>query len=198
MHQWVMSDLNTSCHVSMSHVSMSRVRSEDVNQWVMSDMHQWVMSDMNTSCHVSMSHVRYQYVMSRVIQSRGISTRRWCIGGSQMWMSHDLSICVWDMTYLYVTWLICMRHDSFDLHGDVLAAVKYGWVTTCPFVYVTWLMCMRHDSFDETWLISESRLLHVWLAVFIRYHPPRLLHSWLAVFVRDSFIYTAYYIRSVL
>ena len=72
------------------------------------------------------------------------------------------------------------RRTRLDDTPNVIGCI-YKWVTTCPFVYVTWLMCMRHDSFDETWLIPES-----WL-----------LHSWLAVFVRDSFIYTAYYIRSV-
>ena len=41
-YQWVMSHMNESCHVWMSHVTYG-----------------WVMSHMNASCHIRMSHVTH-------------------------------------------------------------------------------------------------------------------------------------------
>ena len=46
-YEWVMSHMNESCHIWMSHVT-----------------YEWVMSHMNGSCHIWMSHVIHEWVMS--------------------------------------------------------------------------------------------------------------------------------------
>jgi len=48
--QWVMSHINESCHISMSHV-----------------IYQWVTSGVNESCHISTSHVTYQWSIANKV-----------------------------------------------------------------------------------------------------------------------------------
>ena len=48
-------------------------------------------------------------------------------------LTPHLESLICDMTYLYVTWRICMWHDVF--------------VCDMTYLYATWLICMWHDVF---------------------------------------------------
>jgi len=47
--KWVISHMNESCHICMSHGT-----------------YEWVVSHMNVTCHIWMSHVTYEWVVSRM------------------------------------------------------------------------------------------------------------------------------------
>jgi len=100
---------------------------------------------------------------------------------------------MWDMTWLYETCLVHVRHDSF----------MWDMTRSCE----TWLVHVRHDSFmwdmphsRVTWLIQVTKLIHVRHDWFIDYllgskscsivlpsgGMPRSCETWLVHVRRDS------------
>ena len=68
-YEWVMSHMNESCHIRMSH--LYNLIYWRMNEWCpMSEWtHEWVMSRMNESCHIWTSHVTYEWAMSPIQMS---------------------------------------------------------------------------------------------------------------------------------
>ena len=62
--EWVMSHTNESCHIRMSHVTCRWVTLKPKVAYC-----EWVMSHENESCHIRMSHVTCEWVMSQVDES---------------------------------------------------------------------------------------------------------------------------------
>ena len=115
--EWVMSHMNESCLIWMSHVS-----------------HERVMSHMNESCHTWVRHRTYEWV---VLHAYLISAIGFCNSASSIsFFSASTSdyVRVWhdsltrDVTHSHETWLIHLRHYSFI--RDVTSS------------YVTWLVHM--------------------------------------------------------
>ena len=78
-YEWVMSCMNESCHVRMGHVTYEWVMSRIYESWHVCMSHvtyEWVMTRMNVLCLVKMSCDTYEWVMSRINES-------W-----HVWMSH--------------------------------------------------------------------------------------------------------------
>ena len=113
MYKWVMSHMNESCHIWMSHVT-----------------YEWVMSHMNESCHIWMSHVTYEWVMSHTNES------------CHMWMSHVIcewvtshtneSCHIWmsRATHMHESchiWMSCATHMNESCH-IWMGHVTYEWV----------------------------------------------------------------------
>jgi len=89
--------------------------------------------------------------------------------------------CAWDMTRSYETWLVHMRHDSYEswliyihMRHDSYTRLIYIymshvsciciWVMTQ--VYETWLVHMEHDSFIDVFtylLVTQIRRWGAWL-----------------------------------
>jgi len=68
-YECVMSHMNESCHIWMSHVTYEWVMShmnESCHIWMIHVTYEWVMSHMTEWCHIWMSHVTYAWVMSRM------------------------------------------------------------------------------------------------------------------------------------
>jgi len=105
-YEWVMSHMNESCHIWMSHVT-----------------YEWVISHMNESCHIWRSHVTYEWVMSYIGevsieegQRHGVERRVfWCRLRWQMsrhtWMSHVINESVRShmIGHVIYRWGICWR-----------------------------------------------------------------------------------------
>jgi len=69
---WVMSHMNESCRIWMSHVAYEWVIShmnESCHTWMSHVKYEWGMSHMNESCHIWRSHVMYEWVMSHTNES---------------------------------------------------------------------------------------------------------------------------------
>ena len=65
--EWVMSQLNESCHTWQSpHEWIMSLLNESCHTWMSHVTHAWVMSHMNESCHTWMSHVTHEWVMSHM------------------------------------------------------------------------------------------------------------------------------------
>ena len=80
-YEWIVSHINESCHIWMSHVTYEWVMShmnEWFHIWISHVTYEWVTSHMNEPCHIWMSHVTYEWVMSHT----------WMGVMSQIWMSH--------------------------------------------------------------------------------------------------------------
>jgi len=99
---WVMSRMNESWQVWMSHVT-----------------YEWVMPRTNGSCHIWMSHVTYLWVMTRMHES------------CHVWMSHDTNECVmsrknesWHIWMSHVTYKWVMTRMNESCHTSMSHAVS--------------------------------------------------------------------------
>jgi len=81
---WVMSYMNESCHIWMSHVT-----------------YEWVMSHMNESWRIWMSHFTYEWVMSHMNESFHI------------WISHIIYECIiaWGIAHMNESWHMQIYRD---------------------------------------------------------------------------------------
>jgi len=134
-YEWVMSHMNESCHVWMSHVTYAWVMShmnESCHVWMSNAIYEWGMSHMNESCHICMSHVTYGWVMTHMYES-------WHI-----WMSH--------ITYEWVT-----SHMDESCHIRT-SHVTHAWVMShmnesCHMWMVDW-----GDASWQKWVMSYIQI----------------------------------------
>jgi len=139
----IMSHMNESCHIWMSHVTSNESRYKRVyprslkeschiwrSQWVIWMRHvtyEWVMSHMTGSCHICMSHVTYEWVMSPVNES------------CHIWMSH--------VTYEWVT-----SHMNESCH--------LKWVTLHTSLPQRLSLSLTHTT-SFSWCVCESCTIFV-------------------------------------
>ena len=85
------------------------------------------------------------------------------------WFAWDMTLFIWDMTHLYETWLIHMRHDSF--------------IWDMTYLYETGLMHMTHDSciWDMTESHETSRASRVFLLSPCHKEAPRHMRRLLKI-----------------
>ena len=132
-YEWVMSHMNESCHIWMSHVTY---------EWVMSHLNH---SDMYESCHVCMSHLQSSY-------HQVLFSHEWVMTYIRD-MAHSHVISIWVMSHLGGSCFICMSHVTSKwvmLHLNEschiwMSHVTFEWVTCkAPFnsrssSYLTWI-----------------------------------------------------------
>ena len=126
--------------------------------------------------------------------------------GSPRWKG----IRTYDMTHLYVTWLIHTWHDSFTrgmAQWNMIHMYRFG-QSDCWFVGVTWRMHMLHDSATRdmtysyvTWLIDMRFTLTHWYKIHMTHsyvwHGPLvwgMTHScdmahWYTIHMTHSYVW---------
>ena len=112
-YEWVMSHVNESCHIRMSHAT-----------------YEWVMSHRNESCHIRMNHVTCEWVMSHMNASCHTWTRHVTYDVTHEWVMSpmDKSCHVW-MSHValtsYMTWVMSRMNASCHIW---MHHVTYEWV----------------------------------------------------------------------
>jgi len=114
---WVVSDMNGSCHIWMSHVT-----------------YEWVMSDMNGSCHVRMRHDTCEWVMPH-----GIESWHTCNESCHIWMGHVTY--EWVISHTQESCHIWVVHVIYEWVVSHYHIVTYEWVISALH---TW---MRHVTY---------------------------------------------------
>jgi len=171
-YEWVMSDMNESCHMWLHHVThmneschtykwdMSRMN-EDISPMNKScHTYEWVMSNVNESCHPSMHrviHMHEQYCL-------------WVISHTNvMYESH-----IWIMSHMnpiYESCHICISHMDPSLYKSTArrAVMSHIWMWNENWVNETYSY-VWHDVFlCVTWRIHmcDMTYSYVWHDVFI-------------------------------
>ena len=140
-YEWVMSHMNESCHIWMSHVTYEWVMSHmnaSCHIWMRHIMYEWVMSRINESCHIWMSHVTYEWVVSHIKES------------CHIWMSH--------VTYECIISYMCMEKMRLNL---MLACMYYNiYINTTSYV-LTPHMWYVWSILYVMWVATISRLLKI-------------------------------------
>jgi len=154
------------------YVSNEWVTSISINIWVIIESLQCL-----SICELQISHfnVRIESLIDIDMTRRNVSC---------LWVT---SKHMWDLTHLYVTWLIliCNVSRSYMTWLMHLCDMNSFWVLRCvTFMCVRWLIHMWHDSFIcVTWLIHMCDMTDSYVTWLI--HMRDVTHScvW-----HDSFI----------
>ena len=154
-HEWVMSHVNESCHICMSHVTCE--------SWLIY-AHTQVVAHVNESCHIWMSHDTYEWAMSHV---HYVTRHIWMSHVTyERIMSHMDESCHICMSHVTYAWVMSHTHESCPIfHNSSNSHVK----CTSVDLYV-----LRHTS-DFTYeygVASTSKLLKC-----IRFFCKRALHK---------------------
>jgi len=148
---WVLSRMNESCHVCMSHVTyewvMECVRRASCHTRSSSVFHSptwlstmicvymcaynWVVSRMYESCHVWMSPVAYEWVLSRMNES------------CHVWMSHVTY--EWVMSRMNESCHVWMSHVTYDWVMSRMNESCPLWVSRVTCDWVMWMTCPTWD-----------------------------------------------------
>ena len=171
IYEWVMSHVNESRHVWISHVTYERVMSrmkesrlsyESIMSliWMSHVKCEWVMSQLNESCHIwsvmSSCHI-CEWVMSHMNKSCHI----WMNHVADNWvMSHvSMSMCRY-MTHSYVTHMI---YHSFMCH-------TYEWVIYRMMYHTHELVTSHTMGSCQIWATTMRG--HAFFAANIEYGTP--------------------------
>jgi len=156
-YEWVMSHMNESCHIWMSHVYSSRLASvfyclcnmcaytcHMAHTYVTWIIHMWRGSFMRDTTHLLAAPATllaigiFEWVMSYLWMSSVTCVNESChICGwvlSRVWMSHVISVdefchvCEWVMSYLWMSSVTCVN-ESRQICGWVMSRVWMSRVT---------------------------------------------------------------------
>ena len=105
-YECIMSHMNASCHIQISHVAITRWKGGPT-MWMSHATNAWVMSHMNESCHIWMSHVTYEWVTT------------WNLHGGRAWKHEWMS----HVTYEYMNELWHIQTS----HGILISDFTYEW-----------------------------------------------------------------------
>jgi len=138
--RWVISYMNKSCHICMSHVIKNDAWRAALFRHMSHVTHEWVIScRMNGSCLICMSHVPYAWVMFHMHEPCRIC------------MSHVIYECVmsrmneWrpipDTLFFFLIWVMSHMNESYLI----------VWMTHVPYAWVTY----HTNEPCRTWMSSE-------------------------------------------
>ena len=143
---WVMSHIDVSCHIWMSHV-----------------MYEWVVSRMNESCHVWRSHVHMKESchlwMSRVTYEWVMtSIAAWSLSRKPMHMRH---LNVWVMFHMNAS---CHTWTHVTSPLDESCHVTFGWVMSCHL----WMSHVTSplDESCRVWMSHRNESRHYGMTCF--------------------------------
>jgi len=195
-YEWVMSHMNESCHIWLSHVIHS------CHIWMSHGTYKWVMVHMNESRHTCMSHGTYEWVMVRTSVLRSTMRRSfikiyidepWYI-----WTSHGTY--EWVMVHINESWCIWMSHGTYKWVMVIYQSVMIH-------MHESRHIWMRHGAsewvlahMNGSWYIWMSHGAHEWVMVYMNESchirgtrgvlcadlPSRYVYRWVMVNMNES------------
>jgi len=182
-YEWVMSHVNESCHMWMSHVTYEWVMphtNESCHIGMSHVTYEWIMSHVNELCHIWMRHVTHEHVMSHMMSHTNESCH--------LWISHVMY--EWVMLHSRHIWHeschVWMRHVTYECIMSHMNESYHIWTRHFTYECTMSHHGMRHITPCHTHRWRISHMIICMICDMNHSYATRLIHLWHGSFICDK------------